>query len=78
MSVAKTGRVNAGLPVTGRIERFVSIFSALFNLFVPSHHDRSAFAIHLHRLRAMAHWKSNRNPRLKSQPKDCHVYAKLM
>jgi transposase len=28
------------------------------NLFVPSRHKRSAFGIHLHRLRAMAEWKA--------------------
>lgn len=47
-----------GFRSSGGSQRFVSIFSALRNLFVPSHHDRSAAAIHLHRLSAMAQWKT--------------------
>jgi len=46
-----------GFRSPGGLQRFVSIFSALRNLFVPSHHDRSALGIHLHRLKAMAKWK---------------------
>ncbi|CAN7671895.1 IS6 family transposase [Phyllobacterium sp. LjRoot231] len=42
----------------GGLQRFVSIFSALRNLFVPSHKNRSAKGIHLHRLSAMAQWKT--------------------
>ncbi|HTF67638.1 MAG TPA: IS6 family transposase, partial [Edaphobacter sp.] len=45
-----------GFRSTGGLQRFVSIFSALRNLFVPSRHKRSAFGIHLHRLRVMAEW----------------------
>ncbi|MBX4899704.1 IS6 family transposase, partial [Rhizobium bangladeshense] len=37
--------------------RFISIFSALRNLFVAPRHKRSALATHIHRIRAMAHWK---------------------
>ena len=40
------------------LQRFVPIFSAVRNLFVPSRSSRSAAAIHLHRLNAMAEWKS--------------------
>ena len=47
-----------GFRSSGGSQRFVSIFSAPRNLFVPSHHDRSAAAIHLHRLSAMAQWKT--------------------
>jgi putative transposase len=39
------------------LQRFVSVFSAVANLFVPSHSGRSAAATHLHRLNAMAEWK---------------------
>ena len=42
----------------GSLQRFVSIFSALRNLFVPPRSKRSAFHIHLHRLNAMAQWKA--------------------
>ncbi|TRB49472.1 IS6 family transposase, partial [Rhizobium rhizogenes] len=27
-------------------------------LFVPAHQKRSALATHIHRIRAMAHWKA--------------------
>ena len=40
------------------LQRFVPIFSAVRNLFVRSRSSRSAAAIHLHRLNAMAEWKS--------------------
>jgi putative transposase len=43
------------------LQRFVSVFSAVRNLFVPSHSHRFAFAIHLHRLNAIATWKSAAN-----------------
>src|SRR4051794_38532928 len=40
------------------LQRFVSVFSAIRNLFVPSHSSRSAPATRLHRLNAMAEWQS--------------------
>jgi putative transposase len=39
------------------LQRFISTFSAIRNLFVPPYSSRSAFAVHLHRLNAMAAWK---------------------
>ena len=39
------------------LQRFTSIVSAVCNLFVPSRSHRSASAIYLHRLKAMAEWK---------------------
>lgn len=42
----------------GALQRFTSVFSALRNLFVPPRSKRSAIAIHLHRLKAMALWKT--------------------
>src|SRR5215213_5616952 len=39
------------------LQRFVSVFSAIRNLFVPPRSSRSAAATHLHRLNAMAAWK---------------------
>ncbi|MDF2810940.1 MAG: transposase [Microvirga sp.] len=41
----------------GGMQAFVSIFSALRNLFVPPHSKRSAIQVHVHRLQAMAEWK---------------------
>ena len=43
------------------LQWFVSVFSAVRNLFVPSHSHRFASATHLHRLNAMAEWKSAAN-----------------
>lgn len=42
----------------GALQRFVSNFSAVRNLFVPPRHKRSALGIHLHRLNAFAQWKA--------------------
>jgi putative transposase len=40
------------------LQRFVSVFSAVRNLFVAPRSRRSALATHLHRLDAMAQWKA--------------------
>jgi putative transposase len=40
------------------LQRFVNVFSAVRNLFVPPRSHRSASANHLHRLNAIAEWKS--------------------
>jgi putative transposase len=42
----------------GGLQRFVSIFSAVRNLFVAPHQKRSALATHIHRIRAIAQWKA--------------------
>jgi putative transposase len=47
-----------GFRSPGALQRFVSIFSALRNLFVPPRSQRSAPATHIHRLQAMAEWKA--------------------
>lgn len=41
----------------GALQRFTSVFSAVQNLFVPTHLKKTAIDVHLHRLRALAHWK---------------------
>jgi putative transposase len=43
------------------LQRFVNVFSAVRNLFVPPRSSRSAAATRLHRLNAMAEWKSAAN-----------------
>jgi len=43
-----------GFRSPGGLQRFLSIFSALRNLFVPPSSKNSALAIHIHRLKAMA------------------------
>lgn len=47
-----------GFRSPGSLQRFVSIFSAVRNLFVPSRSQRSALGIRNHRLQAMAEWKT--------------------
>jgi putative transposase len=39
------------------LQRFVNVFSAVRNLFVPPFSCRSARLAYLHRLNAMAEWK---------------------
>ena len=41
----------------GALQRFVSIFSAIRNLFVPPPAKRSSLHNHLHRLRALEEWQ---------------------
>ncbi len=54
----KRERVMQGFRSLGSLQRFVSIFSALRNLFVPPRSKRSALSTHIHRLQAMAEWKA--------------------
>jgi len=42
----------------GTLQRFVAVFSAVRNHFVPPRSRRSALATHFHRLDAMAQWKA--------------------
>ena len=58
LPLRKRERTMQGFRSAGSLQRFISIFSALRNLFVTPHHNRSALAIHIHRIRAMAHWKA--------------------
>jgi putative transposase len=51
-------RIMQGFRSPGGLQRFSSVFSAVRNLLVPPRSRRSALAIHLHRLAAMAEWKS--------------------
>jgi putative transposase len=51
-------RAMQGFRSPGGGQRFVSLFSAVRHLFVPPRSRRIALATHLHRLHAMAGWKS--------------------
>jgi putative transposase len=51
-------RAMQGFRSSEGLQKFVSTFSAARNLFVPPRSRRSALATHLHRLSAMAEWKS--------------------
>src|ERR1051325_220261 len=49
----KRERPMQGFRSPGGLQRFVTVFSVVRNLFVPPHSRRSALATHLHRLDAM-------------------------
>ena len=52
----KRERSMKGFRSPGSLQRFISIFSAVRNLFVPSRSQCSTLGIRSHRLRAMAEW----------------------
>lgn len=54
----KRERVRQGFRSIGSLQHFVSIFSAVRNLFVPSPTNRSASQIRKHRLQAIAEWNA--------------------
>lgn len=54
----KRERAMQGFRSPGGLQRFVSIFSAIRNLFVPSCSKRSALNIRSHRLQVMAEWNA--------------------
>ena len=54
----KPERSMQGFRSPGSLQRFISIFSAVRNLFVLPRSQRSALSIRLHRLQAMAGWKA--------------------
>ncbi|MBB4437698.1 putative transposase [Rhizobium leguminosarum] len=54
----KRERMMQGFRSAGGLQRFISVFSAIRNLFVPPHQKRSALATHIHRIRAMAQWNA--------------------
>ncbi|GLS31400.1 hypothetical protein GCM10007937_31100 [Mesorhizobium albiziae] len=58
LPLRKRERTMQGFRSPGSLQRFVSIFSALRNLFVPPRLKRSALAIYIYRLHAMAEWNA--------------------
>jgi putative transposase len=58
LPLRKRERVMQRFRSPGALQRFTSVFSVLRNLFVPPRSKRAAIAVHLHRRRAMAHWKA--------------------
>jgi putative transposase len=54
----KRERMMQGFRTVGGLQRFISVFSAVRNLFVAPHQRHSALATHIHRIRAMAQWKA--------------------
>jgi len=56
--IRKRERMMQGFRSWAGLQRFVPVVSAVRNLFVPSRSRRSAFAIRLHRVNALAEWRS--------------------
>jgi putative transposase len=56
--IRKRERMMQGFRSWSGLQRFVPIFSAIRNLFVPPRSHRTASGIRLHRLAAIADWKS--------------------
>ncbi|TBB39799.1 IS6 family transposase [Rhizobium ruizarguesonis] len=54
----KRERMMQGFRSVGGLQRFISVFSAVRNLFVAPHQRHSALATDIHRIRAMAQWKA--------------------
>ncbi|TBZ54311.1 DDE-type integrase/transposase/recombinase, partial [Rhizobium leguminosarum] len=54
----KRERMRQGFRSIGSLQHFVSLFSAVRNLFVPDHTKPSANQIRNHRPHAMAQWKA--------------------
>jgi putative transposase len=54
----KRERIMQRFRSVGALQRFVSVFSAVRNLFVSPHSKRSALQAHIHRVQAMAQWKA--------------------
>ena len=57
LPLRKRERVMQRFRSPGALQRFISVFSAVRNLFVPTHLIKTAIDRHLHRLSALAHWK---------------------
>lgn len=58
LPLRKRARVMQRFRSSGALQRFGSVFSAVRNLFVPPRSKHSVIAVHLHRLKAIAHWKA--------------------
>ena len=58
LPLRKRERVMQGFRSAGGLQHFISVFSAIRNHFIPPHQKHSALATHLHRIRAMAQWKT--------------------
>lgn len=54
----KRERMMQGFRSPGGLQRFVSVFSAVRNLFLPLRSKRSAFQNRIHRIHAIGEWKA--------------------
>lgn len=58
LPLRKRERLMQGFRSAGGLQHFISVFSATRNHFIPPHQKHAALATHLHRIRAMAPWKT--------------------
>ncbi|MBX5297594.1 IS6 family transposase, partial [Rhizobium sp. NLR15a] len=58
LPLRKRQRVMQCFRSAGGLQRFISVFSAVRNHFVPPHQKHSALTTHIHRMRAMAKWNA--------------------
>jgi putative transposase len=58
LPLRKRERMMQGFRSVGGLQRFISVFSAVRNLFVAPRPKRSALATYIHSIRAMAQWKA--------------------
>ena len=58
LPLRKRERTRQGFRSIASLQQFVSIFSPVRNLFVPSQTNRSAAQVRNHRCQAMAEWKT--------------------
>ncbi|MBP2563269.1 transposase-like protein [Neorhizobium galegae] len=58
LPLRKREQVMQGFRSFEGLQRFISVFSAVRNLFVAPHRKRSALDTHIHRIRAMAQLKA--------------------
>jgi putative transposase len=54
----KRERMMQGFRSSGGLQRFISVFSAVRDLFVSPHSKRSALQNRVHRIQATAEWKA--------------------
>lgn len=58
LPLRKRERIMQKFRSPGGCQRFVSVFSAVRNLFVPPAADANALTRHIHRLQAFAQWRA--------------------
>lgn len=63
----KRERTRQGFRSIGSLQQFLSIFSAVRNLFTPARANRSALQILIHRCKALAEWNAVGSTRLRAR-----------
>ena len=58
LPLRKRERMMQGFRSAGGLQRFIAVFSAIRNHFVPPQKKHTALATYIHRFRAMAQWKA--------------------